>query len=48
MKDAIGMFSGKDRGIILKAISIYHFEQGFVKAAEDEEEETIVGLVIII
>ena len=44
LKDAMGMFSGKDQGIILKAISTYHFEKGFVKAAEDEEEETVKKL----
>lgn len=41
LKEAIGMFSGRDQGIILKAISTYHFEKGFVKAAEDEEEEAV-------
>lgn len=41
LKEAMGMFSGKDQGIILKAIATHHFEQGFVKAADDEEEETV-------
>ena len=44
LKDAMGMFSGKDQGIILKAISTYRFESGFVKAAEDEEDETVKKL----
>lgn len=41
LKTAIGMFSGRDQGIILKAISNFHYEQGFVKDAEDEQAETI-------
>lgn len=44
LKDAMGMFSGKDQGIILKAIATYNFESGFVKAAEEEEDDTVKKL----
>ena len=44
LKNAIGMFSGKDQGIIMKAIASHHFLQGVVKEAEDEEEKAIESM----
>lgn len=45
LKNAIGMFSGKDQGIILKAIAKYHLEEGLAKNAEDEEEEIVEDIM---
>jgi len=41
LSKSIGMFSGADQGIILKALAKFHYEQDVLKQAEDEEENGI-------